>query len=161
MSITTERRASAHRVTTHRVTTHRVSTHRGSTGRRRPTPQRRRYVRTSAPQGLARGHREGCAEDSSPQTISWTATVLGVLATAVVLLAFVAVANLRAGSIESAPQVGVAVVQPGETISDFAQRVAPGAPVQEVVDSILELNGLVGASVSQGQQLVTPAAAGQ
>ncbi|MFT7022516.1 MAG: LysM repeat protein [Rhodococcus sp. (in: high G+C Gram-positive bacteria)] len=100
-------------------------------------------------------------EDRSPQTLSWTATVLGVLATAVVLLAFVAVANLRAGSIESAPQVGVAVVQQGETLSDVAQRIAPGVPVQDVVDSMLELNGLAGASVSQGQQLVIPATSGR
>ncbi|MGB2951376.1 LysM peptidoglycan-binding domain-containing protein [Rhodococcus sp. BGS-1C] len=151
MSITTERRVSAHR----------GSTHRGSAVRRRPTPQRRRYLHTSAPQGMARGHREACVEDRSPQTLSWTATVLGVLATAVVLLAFVAVANLRAGSIESAPQVGVAVVQQGETLSDVAQRIAPGVPVQDVVDSMLELNGLAGASVSQGQQLVIPATAGR
>lgn len=147
MSITTERRITTGRRDIEQNTT----THRGGTRPRRPavrtqpTLERRRHVYLTSPQGRAdrdTGTRMGdtCVV-TEPERISWTATVVGIIATAVVLLAFVAVANLRAESIDtsqlSAPQA--AVVQ---------AAVVPAAHVQQGIDT---------ASVMEGQTLFTPA----
>lgn len=147
--------------------------------RRRAAVQRRRYVQASGPQGL--GHRHGysdaCVEPAPHQPISWLAAVAGVVGTALVILGFVALANLRAESIDAAAssavsgatevsvsagsQPVVVTVQEGETISDVARRIAPGQPVQPVVEGLLPLGDMPGAAVSAGQQLATPLMLGQ
>lgn len=130
--------------------------------RRRPTPTRRRYVHSAHRAPGVAPHQDACAPvRASNQSISWTATVAGVVGTAVVLLALIGMANMRAGQLESAPQPAVATVQQGETLSEFAARVAPGEPVQQVVDGVLASNGLRSAAVTAGQQLVVPAKTGE
>jgi hypothetical protein len=52
----------------------------------------------------------------------------------------------------------VAVVGAGESLTDVAGRVAPGADTGAVVTRIRELNGLEGSSVAPGRPLVVPAA---
>lgn len=64
------------------------------------------------------------------------------------------------GAAESAPQVPAALavvrVEPGESLQDLAARVAPGAPVRDVVERIRDLNALDSSAVSAGQTLIAP-----
>ncbi|MGV0792347.1 LysM peptidoglycan-binding domain-containing protein [Mycolicibacterium sp. XJ1819] len=53
-------------------------------------------------------------------------------------------------------QLAVVQVQSGETLQHVAKRVAPDAPVYEVVDRIRELNRLESVAVDAGQTLIAP-----
>jgi hypothetical protein len=53
-------------------------------------------------------------------------------------------------------RLAVVQVQTGETLQQVAQRVAPDAPVQTVVDQIRELNQLPSAALDAGQTLIAP-----
>ncbi|MBO0676999.1 LysM peptidoglycan-binding domain-containing protein [Mycolicibacterium sp. S2-37] len=54
------------------------------------------------------------------------------------------------------PQLAVVQVQAGETLHQVAQRVAPRAPVGDVVERIRELNRLDTAALDTGQTLIAP-----
>jgi nucleoid-associated protein YgaU len=89
---------------------------------------------------------------------------LVVLLALVTLLFAVALAATggfaRAGDDRSAAAGPVAttwVVQPGETLWQVAEAVAPGEDPRETVARIVELNGLADASVTVGQSLLVPA----
>lgn len=56
----------------------------------------------------------------------------------------------------SADQLGVVQVQAGESLQHLAGRVAPDAPVDEVVSRIRELNDLDSVAVDAGQTLIAP-----
>jgi predicted Zn-dependent protease len=47
-------------------------------------------------------------------------------------------------------------VEPGESLPQLAARVAPGAPVRDVVERIRNLNALDSNSVAAGQTLIAP-----
>jgi len=47
-------------------------------------------------------------------------------------------------------------VQTGETLQQVAQRVAPDAPVGQVVERIRELNQLDSVALDAGQTLIAP-----
>lgn len=89
--------------------------------RRRGTVERRRYVLDTAAREGAHGSAvvHGSFEAQTDRAhrdekISWSAMVAGVVATAVVILGLVAVANLRADALDSTPGstgAPVAVVQ--------------------------------------------------
>jgi hypothetical protein len=53
-------------------------------------------------------------------------------------------------------KLAVVQVESGETLEQIAQRVAPDAPVGQVVDRIKELNELDSAAVDAGQTLIAP-----
>ena len=55
-------------------------------------------------------------------------------------------------------KLAVVQVQTGETLQQVAHRVAPDAPVAQVVDRIRELNQLDSAAVDAGQTLIAPIA---
>lgn len=60
---------------------------------------------------------------------------------------------------ESAPvpdRLAVVQVQTGETLQQVAGRVAPDAPVGQVVDRIRELNHLDSVAIHAGQTLIAP-----
>jgi len=80
------------------------------------------------------------------------------------LLAFGAIS--AASALHSASQAGTTptgsatryiTVQPGQTLWQIAQRVAPGDDPRDTVDRIRSLNGLDTAPVQAGQRLVVPA----
>ena len=48
------------------------------------------------------------------------------------------------------------VMQPGQTLWQIAQSIAPQADPREIVMRIRELNGLSGSAVQPGQQLIVP-----
>ncbi|QLL09356.1 LysM peptidoglycan-binding domain-containing protein [Mycobacterium vicinigordonae] len=52
--------------------------------------------------------------------------------------------------------LAVVRVEPGESLQDLAARVAPGAPVHDVVERIRDLNALDTGAVSAGQTLIAP-----
>ena len=90
------------------------------------------------------------------------AAVLGVLF-GVLLGVLVALVSPAGGAAAPVPAgTAVAVVGAGESLSDVAVRVAPGADAGAVVVRIRELNGLDGAdgsAVAPGRPLVVPAPA--
>ncbi|MGO4453977.1 LysM peptidoglycan-binding domain-containing protein [Arthrobacter sp. RAF14] len=49
------------------------------------------------------------------------------------------------------------VVQPGDTVWDIAQRVAPGRDTREVVGEIARLNDMKASELVAGQELFVPA----
>jgi hypothetical protein len=53
-------------------------------------------------------------------------------------------------------RLSVVQVQSGETLQHVAARVAPGAPVDKVVERIRELNQLESAALDAGQTLIAP-----
>ncbi|MBB5911327.1 hypothetical protein BJY24_000194 [Nocardia transvalensis] len=77
------------------------------------------------------------------------------LVTAAVVAGLIGVAHLRA-SAPAQPSTAVVQVAEGESLSDVAQRVAPGEPVRDTVRKIVELNGLRGAEVASGRTLIVP-----
>ncbi|MFV8316356.1 LysM peptidoglycan-binding domain-containing protein [Mycobacterium sp. 23] len=52
--------------------------------------------------------------------------------------------------------LAVVRVEPGESLQQLATRVAPGAPVREVVERIRNLNALDSNAVAAGQTLIAP-----
>jgi hypothetical protein len=53
-------------------------------------------------------------------------------------------------------RLAVVRVEPGETLTHLAARVAPGAPAGEVAARIRDLNGLDSAALVGGQTLIAP-----
>lgn len=53
-------------------------------------------------------------------------------------------------------RLSVVRVEPGESVTDVAARVAPGAPVRQVAERIRELNDLNSPTLSAGQTLIAP-----
>ncbi|ORI25588.1 hypothetical protein [Rhodococcus sp. 1168] len=138
MSITTERPgaltslAAAGRGTDGRGTLDRTARSASSVRTSRPRTScasldRRRYLQTVAPQGggnrlIDQSSADRSFDDDTPrQTISWTATVAGVLITAIVLLGLIGLANLRAGSFDGGSAGGVTVVEQGGLVGSAGQ----------------------------------------
>ena len=93
-------------------------------------------------------------------------TPRGRLAVILASVAFLALAILASGRFtaeasaafgSTGPATGIVVVQPGETLWQIAQTVAPQADPRETVGTIRELNGLGHEAVRPGQSLVVPA----
>ena len=58
--------------------------------------------------------------------------------------------------VEQGRATGVVVVQPGESLWQIAQAVAPSADPRETVTAIRELNGIGDTTVVAGQSIVVP-----
>jgi predicted Zn-dependent protease len=65
-------------------------------------------------------------------------------------------ANVGAGTPTVPARTAVVRVQPGESLSELAERVAPRSDRGAVVERIRELNGLEGSGVRVGQPLTVP-----
>jgi hypothetical protein len=89
-----------------------------------------------------------------------TTVVLALVAAGItVWLGLVAQVGGVVGESASVPdRLAVIQVQTGETLQQVAHRVAPDAPVGQVVDRIRELNKLDTAAVDAGQTLIAPVA---
>jgi LysM repeat protein len=87
-----------------------------------------------------------------------TTVVLALIAAAItVWLGLVAQVGGVTGSSAPVPdRLAVIQVQTGETLQHVAQRVAPGAPVGQVVERIRELNQLESVALDAGQTLIAP-----
>jgi hypothetical protein len=87
-----------------------------------------------------------------------TTVVLALVAAAItVWLGLVAqFGGVVGGSAVVPDRLAVIQVQTGETLQQVAQRVAPDAPVGQVVQRIRELNQLDSAALDAGQTLIAP-----
>jgi hypothetical protein len=87
-----------------------------------------------------------------------TTVMLALVAGAITLwLGMVAQFGGVVGTTATVPgELAVVQVQTGETLQHLARRVAPDAPVGQVVDRIRELNQLDSAAVNAGQTLIAP-----
>lgn len=70
------------------------------------------------------------------------------------------IAHLSGGA-EAGPEavpdrLAVVRVQAGETLQQVAGRIAPGSPVEQVVERIRDLNDLESAAIGVGQTLIAP-----
>ncbi|MCH9762239.1 MAG: LysM peptidoglycan-binding domain-containing protein, partial [Actinomycetia bacterium] len=64
--------------------------------------------------------------------------------------------GMDGGPVQVPARLAVVQVQPGESLQQVAERVAPDAPVGDVVARIRDLNELESAELSAGQTLVAP-----
>lgn len=89
-----------------------------------------------------------------------TTVLLALVAAAItVWLGLVAQAGgLLGGQTEVPGRLAVVQVRTGESLQQVAQRVAPDAPVADVVDKIRELNKLQTVALDAGQTLIAPVA---
>ena len=87
-----------------------------------------------------------------------TTVILALIAGAITLwLGLVAQLGGVVGSEAEIPgRLAVVQVKSGESLQHIAQRVAPDAPVGDVVERIRELNELQSASLAAGQTLIAP-----
>jgi hypothetical protein len=87
-----------------------------------------------------------------------TTVVLALIAASItVWLGLVAQLGGVVGSTAPVPdRLAVIQVQTGETLQHVAQRVAPDAPVGQVVERIRELNQLDSVALDAGQTLIAP-----
>lgn len=126
-----------------------------ATKARRPRPRpvapptRRRVA--GAPRVVAPA---SCAARRPRLPLAWLLAVAAVVCLAVVGL------GMLAGSGASAvpERTTVVHVQPGESLSELADRMAPGSDRAAVVDRIRELNGGLDAALLPGQPLRVPTA---
>ncbi|MHC9293526.1 LysM peptidoglycan-binding domain-containing protein [Mycobacterium sp. LTG2003] len=155
LEIPTERRDSAFRAAVepmprrYRV---RANAHRPVSG---PRPER--------PNGAALRHRgtgvlmSRASHRRRPITPITTVMLALVAAGITVWLGLVAQLGGVMGPAESVPsELAVVQVQSGETLQHVARRVAPDAPVGQVVQQIRDLNQLESAAVEAGQTLIAP-----
>jgi hypothetical protein len=87
-----------------------------------------------------------------------TTVLLAITAAAItVWLGLVAqVGGVTGGAATAPDRLAVVQVQTGETLHHVAARVAPDAPVGQVVERIRELNQLESVAVDAGQTLIAP-----
>ncbi|MCV7209091.1 LysM peptidoglycan-binding domain-containing protein [Mycolicibacterium canariasense] len=125
---------------------------------------RRRRPQVRRPAGAAFGYRgTGVLMSRASRRrrpITPVTTVVLALIAAAITVWLGLVAQVGSGVGETAVQVptrlSVVQVEAGETLQHVAQRVAPDAPVNSVVDRIKELNKLDSSAVLAGQTLIAP-----
>jgi LysM repeat protein len=90
-------------------------------------------------------------------SVAITVALAGLAALITVWLGAIAQSGGVIGTPAAIPQqLAVVQVQAGETLQHLAARVAPDAPVAQVVDRIRELNQLESAALDAGQTLIAP-----
>jgi 4-amino-4-deoxy-L-arabinose transferase-like glycosyltransferase len=92
--------------------------------------------------------------------VSTSVTIALAVLAALITLWLGALAHLSGNRVAApagtADQLAVVQVQAGETLQQVARRVAPDAPVSQVVERIRALNKLDSVSVDVGQTLIAP-----
>jgi LysM domain len=124
---------------------------------------RPRHTGGMRPAGAAMAYRGTAVRMSRvphrPRPASVTTTVCLAAVTALITVWLAALAQSRATDTSgtSLPErTAVVQVLPGENLQRLAARVAPDAPVGNVVDRIKELNKLDSAALDAGQTLIAP-----
>lgn len=144
----------------------RVASRRGPGTARRACAVHTRPARLVRPGGAPLRHRGAGVPMSRvlhrPQPVKpvtpLTTVVLAVVAAAItVWLGLIAQFGAAAGGAPAVPdQLGVVRVQSGESLQHLAARVAPDTPTHQVIDRIVELNGLESVALTSGQTLIAP-----
>lgn len=89
-------------------------------------------------------------------TVSASMTVALAGLTALITLWLGSLAHSRTEQTAAPDRLAVVQVQAGETLHDLAVRVAPGAPADQVIDRIKDLNEMDSAALDAGQTLIAP-----
>jgi hypothetical protein len=111
-----------------------------------------RHRAAEAPRALAM---VACEHRRAPLPLSWVLALGVAVCLAVVGLGLLANAGAGGGHIPH--RTDVVRVQPGESLLDLAERVAPASDPAAVVERIRVLNGLTDSAVRPGQPLTVPA----
>ena len=126
-------------------------------------PDTRRRPRSDRPGGAPMRHRgtgvlmSRASHRRRPITPMTTVMLALVAAAITVWLGLVAQLGGVTGGAAAVPdRLAVVQVQTGETLQHVAERVAPDAPVGQVVDRIRELNQLESVALDAGQTLIAP-----
>lgn len=132
----------------------------------RRTADKRSRPRANRPPGAAlRHHGTGVLMSRAPHRRCYprpitpaTTVALALLAALItVWLGLVAqVGGVTGGSAPVPDRLAVVQVHAGETLHQVAHRVAPGAPVDQVMERIRDLNQLESAALDAGQTLIAP-----
>jgi hypothetical protein len=130
---------------------------------RRPAPVSRRPAPARPDIAPLKYRGAGVARSQIVHTrrpVSTPVTLALAGAAALITLWLGSLAHLSGGRVAepaaSPDQLAVVQVQAGETLQHLAGRVAPGAPVEQVVSRIRELNDLPSVAVDAGQTLIAP-----
>jgi LysM domain len=128
----------------------------------RPSDTRRR-ARSHRPGGAPMRYRGSgvlmsrASHRRRPITPAKTVMLALVAAAITVWLGLVAqLGGVTGGATPVPDRLAVIQVQTGETLQHIAARVAPDAPVDQVVDRMRELNQLESVSLDAGQTLIAP-----
>jgi hypothetical protein len=123
----------------------------------------RRALGTARPGGAPFSYRgtgvamSRAAHTRRPVGAAVTVALAGLAALITLWLGTIAQSGGIAGTAAGVPeQVAVVQVEAGESLQHVAARVAPGAPVGQVVARIRELNDLKSAALEAGQTLIAP-----
>jgi hypothetical protein len=146
-----------------RVSRHPARAHPGGyrgPGPQGPRPRRAagaplRYPRT----GVAMSTAPHCRRAVTPATTVALALLAAVITVWLGLVAQFSemVGGTAADRLDRMPdRLAVVRVEAGETLQQLAARVAPGAPVGQVVERIRELNGLDSVPPAAGETLIAP-----
>jgi hypothetical protein len=137
--------------------------HQGATVARRTATTPRRRPPARRPAGAAMRYRGSgvmmsrASHRRRPITPAKTVVLALVAAGITVWLGLVAQVGGVVGPAAPVPaELAVVQVQAGETLQQVAHRVAPDAPVAQVVDRIRELNALDTVALDAGQTLIAP-----
>ena len=95
-----------------------------------------------------------CGHRRAPLPLAWV-VVLGI-AVCLAVVGLGVLANAGAGAPSVPSRTAVVRVEPGESLLQLAERVAPHSDPAAVVDRIRDLNGLTGSLVRAGQPLTVP-----
>ena len=133
--------------------------------RPRTTGAPRRDVRAGCtragrpPSGVMRYNRPRLRFAGTPHPqarVGFATLALAALLSALAVGGLLGIAQLRAGAVPSPAPTTVVQVREGEPLAEVAARVAPGVPVRQTVDRIVQLNSLRGAEVVGGGTLIVP-----
>lgn len=131
--------------------------------RRRGTAASRHPGRVRPRVAPVRYTRGGIAVSQAPhfrRAVSTKVTIALAALAALTTLWLGSLADFSGGRVAARPpipdQLAVVRVQAGENLQHLAGRVAPGAPVAEVVDRIRDLNKLESSAVDAGETLIAP-----
>jgi LysM repeat protein len=96
----------------------------------------------------------------APTRLTTRGRVVAVLLLVVAVFLLVSLAtrgaSSEAGTSPAQAATAYVTVQPGETLWQIAQRVAPQMDVRDAVDRLRQLNGLSTTTVQAGQRLLVP-----
>lgn len=88
--------------------------------------------------------------------IGFATMALATLLSALAVGGLLGIAQLRSGAAPSPAPTTVVQVREGEPLAEVAAWVAPGIPVRQTVDRIVQLNSLRDAQVATGGTLIVP-----
>ena len=116
--------------------------------------------RTARPARVTRSARSTQARQPIRLTSRGRAAVFFLLAVVTLLLVMIAVGGTSAdaSATKGGPATASVVVQAGDSLWSIAKSLQPNGDPRSMMQTLAELNGLQGADLTPGQQLIVPIA---